>query len=1270
MSNTESLHQRLSVLRRPGAIRMLLLVLLAGAAAAAPADRVVRPVDGARTTPVHGNVPRQAQAQFDRGVVDAGTPMQYIVLLLKPSAAQQADLDQLLADQENPSSAQFHRWLTPEAFGNRFGLSTGDHSKVVAWLASQGFQVVESARGRNWVAFSGTAGLVAQALHTPIHRFVVNGETHFANTADPEVPEALADVVGGFIGLSDFGFRPQVMLNPQYTTNGVHFLTPADFSTIYDIAPLYQAGIDGTGQSLAILGESDVLASDLSTFRSQYGLPANPPKMMQYGGGDPGYNGAQAEATLDLEWSGAVAPKATIYYIYGPDVFAALVAAVNLDVAPVISMSFSACEVEVSVPYYRSIAQQANAEGITILAASGDAGAAACDEQGYEPLATRGLAVNAPAVMPEVTGVGGTEFVEGTGNYWSSTNSATYGSALSYIPEEAWNESGTTGLASTGGGASILYSRPAWQTGPGVPNDNARHVPDVSFSAAGHDGYEITYGGGNEVVAGTSCGTPSMAGIVALLNQHQVSGGFQSQPGLGNINPQLYRLAQNAPSAFHDVISGSNIVQCSEGSPDCLTGSFGYLAAAGYDMATGLGSLDVNNLVSQWNTQSAGVTVNLVVSATQVTVNQTVAATLLVGPQGISATPTGSVSFSINGLALGTVSLTPRGALQAADLNFPVYQLGTGAFVLTATYSGDATFSGGGATKLIQVILPTAAAAVAVTAPDTVWPGGLPDAQGLGWQTTITLAELAGVPALITGFTMDGQAQPLAQYFPEPAIQPRGTMSTTFVLRNVAAPLTHTYGITGTDADGNTWSRQVTVIYTLYPGYNDFNLTATPLTVVQNTAADPSCQWPVLITIDDLGGYLTSFETLLVGSVDETAQVPAIFGTTRVDAWGSVSGTMCFSGITPPAVQYIEVIMSSGVYQQVAVNFAGPPANPSKISATPGNLSLTAPDAAHPGQATLSLGITNKTDPWTISILPTNRRGAWLAASQYAGTGPAQIVVTAAGAGLEPGAYAATIVIQSPNALPQTVTIPVMFVLGGSTSGTAITAVSNSALPFCPPPPSGCLISSSIPASQAATGAPGGLLSVIGTKLANTTVTDTDSPLDYSVAGVTATVNDLPAPILYASSGQINIQVPFAAGMGAAVLGINNNGQVAGFPIQLAAASPGIFTDASGNVAGQATVQQGGIATLYITGGGEVSPELKTAWSAPVAGIALVQPVSVTVGGVEAFLQYAGLAPNLVGVAQLNIVVPASVPAGPQPVVVTAGGVASAPATITVQAGK
>ncbi len=277
-------------------------------------------------------------------------------------------------------------------------------------------------------------------------------------------------------------------------------------------------------------------------------------------------NGNLIEADLDLEWSGAIARNAKIYYVYGENAFEAAIIAVDNNIAPVISISYGGCEIDDPVSLFRAVAQQANAQGITILSASGDAGAAGCDSQGLDPLATRGESVAFPADLPEVTGVGGTAFAEAGGNFWAATNSANLSSALSYIPEIAWNESSqSNGLGAGGGGVSALVSKPAWQAGPGVPNDNARDVPDIALSAAIHDGYFITYQGSNFSVAGTSASSPSFAGILAILNQYQVTKGLQPAAGLGNINPQLYRLAQSAPTAFHDVTSGNNIVLCAAG---------------------------------------------------------------------------------------------------------------------------------------------------------------------------------------------------------------------------------------------------------------------------------------------------------------------------------------------------------------------------------------------------------------------------------------------------------------------------------------------------------------------------------------------------------------------------------------------------------------------------------------------------------------------------------------------------------------------------------
>jgi uncharacterized protein (TIGR03437 family) len=1233
----------------------LVLPGLAGIAAAASPDRIARPVDAREFSVVADTAHYLALPKFDRGPVDDAMPMDFLVLMFKPSAAQQAGLDRLLSDQQNPASPLFRKWITPEEYADRFGLSPADHSKVAAWLHSEGFSLKQLARGRNWIAFGGTAGQVSRALHTAIHRFQVNGEEHYANTGDISVPAALSDVVSGVTGLNDFRLTSNAMIaRPTYNSGSSHYLAPADFATIYDLTPLYQAGFDGTGQSIAVVGESDVSLSDLRAFRTENNLPANDPIMILYNGADPGFNGAEIEGDLDLEWAGAIAPKATIYYVYGSDAISALVSAVDGNIAPIVSVSYTGCEVGWRQGYWRTVMQQGNAQGITIVNASGDSGAAGCDAQGEFASATLGPAVNFPPVLPEVTGVGGTAFAEGTATYWASSNSTSLGSALSYIPETAWNESGALGLAASGGGASLFYSKPIWQAGPGVPNDNARDVPDISLSAAIHDSYLVTYLGSNVGVAGTSCSVQAFAGILALLNQYQVGKGFQKHAGLGNINPQLYRLAQSAPTAFHDIISGDNMVPCAQGSPGCLSGAYGYSAGAGYDLATGLGSIDANNLVTHWNAQTNGVVVTLTVSPATATLNDTAQLTATVVAAGGTAVPTGSVDFSSNGVALGEVALASSGGRPTASLTFPLYLLGTaGASTITASYSGDTAFSGGGATTRIQATFPTAGAAIVPSWPDTVWPSLPPDAQGPTWQTTLSLYEVAGVATSITSFTIDGAAQPLAQYFPSGGILPGGSVTTTVIFRNLAAPVVRTFGFAGTDATGRTWSRQVPVNYRPLPPTENFNLTATPLTVVQNTAADPSCQWPVQLTVDDLGGEFNLITGLLAGSADLSAQIPAVFGTPRLAAWGSLQGTLCFGGITPPATDFIQVIINGTIGQEVLVSFApAPPAIPATISASPAAVNLTASLAGQPVQTTLSVGLSDKTQSWTATILPTNRTGAWLSVSQLAGTGPAQIVLKANGTGFEPGVYRATVVIQSPGAAPQSVSVPVMFVLGPGNSGAAIAGVANAA-------------------SKATTGSPGMLLSVYGTNLANTTQTASGSPLPFSVAGVSATVNGLAAPLTYVSPSQINLQIPYEAGAGPAVLGIDNNGQVAGFAFQIAPAAPAVFADSSGNLLPSATVLQGGTTTLYLTGGGDVSPLIATGQAQPSGTAAAnlptpLLPVSVSVGGVSAFVQFAGIPGGLIGTLQVNFTVPATAPAGSQPLVVTVGGKASPPVNLNV----
>jgi subtilase family serine protease len=579
---------------------------------------------------------------------------------------------------------------------------------MTAWLELQGFSVDHISRSLNWVSFSGTAEQVDRTFHTELHTFLVDGQMHFANTQDPSVPAALAPVIAGFRGLNDFRLKPQKLrsrpASPDYTVSAtVHELAPGDISTIYDIAPLYTAGFDGTGQKLVIAGQTDISLSDIQAFRSRFGLSAALPQMVLYGQ-DPGTSAEDlGEADLDLEWSGATARNATIIYVYSTDVISSVEYAISESLAPVISLSYGGCEAENSSSI-EAVAQEANAKGITWLAASGDSGAAGCD--GSKP-AKLGLAVNVPASIPEVTGVGGTEFVESSGNYWSTANSLTGGSALSYIPEIAWNDTATrSDLAATGGGASKLYAKPTWQVGPGVPADGARDVPDVSLSASpGHDGFYFYTGGTLEVVGGTSASTPIFSGIVALLNQYLVSKGLQATPGLGNINPTLYHLAASANTIFHDITSGNNMVPCATGTPNCVNGALGYNAGPGYDQVTGLGSVDANNLVTHWASVPSSIGTTMTLSANPASIGATASTTLTatVKPATGTTAPTGTVTLSLGAKTLGTASLTASGSNSVASLVLAASSLVTGSNTISATYGGSASFTGATTTATVTV---------------------------------------------------------------------------------------------------------------------------------------------------------------------------------------------------------------------------------------------------------------------------------------------------------------------------------------------------------------------------------------------------------------------------------------------------------------------------------------------------------------------------------------------------------------------------------------
>lgn len=699
------------------------LQLLPAALPAAQRNRIAGPIDNRKRVSLKGHIHPKALPENDRGRVDASLTLPYVTVMLKQTPAQQADLDQLLSQQQDPSSPNYHRWLTPEQYADRFGVSQGDLKQIVAWLGQQHLTVAAVAQGRNWVAFSGGARDVESAFGTEIHRYQVNGEMHFANVAEPSIPAALDPVVSEIRGLNDFKLRPaarsprQIVPNPaqpNYNSSkgGSHSLAPDDVAIIYNVQPLFNSGIDGSGQKVVVVGQTQVNLSDIQQFRTFFNLSANDPQIVQVPNtADPGIvKGDLAEADLDIELAGAVARSATIIYVYSDDVEVSAQYAVDQNLAPVLSMSYGLCEA-LTAPSdahtQQALARQANAQGITWIAASGDSGAADC--YGSSTRTSFGLSVDLPGSIPEVTSIGGTEFQDNGGNYWSASNTANHASAVSYIPETSWNDSALDGSPSaSGGGASAYFSKPSWQTGLGVPNDGARDVPDVSLSgSADHDAYLFYTSGSLQGVGGTSVGAPTFSGMVALLNQYLVSKGLQASAGLGNINPGLYALARTMPNAFHDITTGDNLVDpCPPRARNCTPTPVGFTAGTGYDQVTGLGSVDTFNLVTSWNAGSGNTravpAIVLSSGAGSITPADTTTITATV-KSSTGVTPSGTVTFLLDGTALGTSTLAGSGGTATASLTVNGAQLALGTDTITAQYSGDSGFNSATASVTLTV---------------------------------------------------------------------------------------------------------------------------------------------------------------------------------------------------------------------------------------------------------------------------------------------------------------------------------------------------------------------------------------------------------------------------------------------------------------------------------------------------------------------------------------------------------------------------------------
>lgn len=770
---------------------LVLSIVLNSSAAWARNARILQPIDDSARVALPGNVRPLPSGAADLGTANASLPSGRMLLVLKRSAAEDSDLKQLLSDLQDKNSANYHKWLTPAQYADRFGVAAADAQTLTSWLEAHGFTVHKVSAGRTSIEFSGTIGQLQSAFHTSIHRYAVNGEEHLANTTDPAIPAALAPVVSGLVGLNDFFPRNSQTANkqaaaahasydkqthtakPEFTATAggnVLYVGPADAATIYDTPNPYNANFKGSQTylgnniTIAVVSDANINTSDVANYRSFFGLPANTPQVI-IDGNDPGVDanttGDTQKALRDVEIAGALAPNANVILYTAadtttvPGLFLALSRAVDDNLSDIIEFGFSDCEADLRASnnnFIRVEWEQAAVGGVTVVAAAGDSGSAGCDAPANDSNATRGLAVNGYASTPYNIAVGGTDFDTLPSNF--STYVGSNGIAKSYIPEQPWNNStavnrllaantpytdanGYTNDFAGGGGASGTYSKPSWQSGSGnlnIPQDHVRDLPDVSL-LAGTGQYGATWAvcgndydtSGNPLadcagspatiqgLGGTSAAASAFAGILALV--------AQSQNGrLGQANFVLYNLANQASlygSVFHDVATGNNSVVCAAGSTNCGSNDFlsGYNAATEYDQASGLGSVDATQLISNWkNASFLQTTTTLAITlangaaipatlphGTPITIDITVAGSggPPTGSVGVIATVDGSVNSNTYGDDAGFTGALKNGSFSTTLSNEP-----GGNYTSVAVYGGDPTFAASTSSPIAFTVTP------------------------------------------------------------------------------------------------------------------------------------------------------------------------------------------------------------------------------------------------------------------------------------------------------------------------------------------------------------------------------------------------------------------------------------------------------------------------------------------------------------------------------------------------------------------------------------
>lgn len=998
---------------------------------ARPGRRLLAPVNNSSRAVLHGNTHPLATAANDHGVVPDSTPLQRMMLTLAPSDAQQTALETLLVNQQDASSPQFHHWLTPAEFGAQFGVADADIQTITSWLTSQGFTIDSVSNSRTVIEFSGTAGMVKQAFATEIHQYLVDGTLYTANAADPSIPSALTPVVRGIVSLYNFprhhhhqivgdfrrdhatgkvtqlsGTTPlapsasadSTRPHPEFTYpsggsgGNVYAVAPFDFATIYNVKALWNSGIDGTGQSIAIVGQTDINIADVHNFRAIFGLPTNDPQII-LNGTDPGVVSAdEGEADIDVQWSGAVAPHATIKYVVsattktseGVDLSAEYI--INNNLAPVMSESYGECELGLGTAgnaFFNSLWQQAAAQGISVFVSSGDSGSAGCDNPDGTTAAQFGVAVNGISSTPYNTAVGGTDFLGSLvapGTYWSSTDDpTTHASALGYIPESPWNSTcanpllqtsliwnqpssaaacqyafthgfnlftpvgGTGGVSActtpSGGTPAFCsggYAKPSWQTGLGVPGDGKRDVPDISlFASSGFLGSFYVYcqqdanSDGQPCninstytdfrgVGGTSVSSPAFAGIMALVVQKtgsaqgvannvlyslfskQVAGGASCSTGLNTSGNTLF--APSPSCVFNDLTFGSIAVPCVSGSPNCTTpagdhygiltanGSDAYLTTAGYDLASGLGSVNAFNLVNAWNGVSLTPTtttlavdqVNLSTSAETLVSSAPYGAKIdlatTVAPTSGSGTPTGTVTLSDSSSSVGTATLSSGLA------HLYTTTLAAGAHSLSASYGGDSTFGTSSTASASALTITKAASANTLTTSSTSITAGssITLTSTLVGANATSVGNFGAAPTGTVGFYSGGTSGTLL-----------GTASITATGTNSSGYTTGTATLSTTSlpSSGSSTVDSITAVYSGDTNYTGSTSNAVSVTVTGATGSLAS----LALSLPQAGPYSVSSLITINALVSAVSSGPTPTGSVSYTLNGATGSSATLS---------------------------------------------------------------------------------------------------------------------------------------------------------------------------------------------------------------------------------------------------------------------------------------------------------------------------------------------------------------------------------------